>query len=129
MSTSLLARLLFLSKTFVLCLLLVPFGVASDHWDYQETHADARDFVAGGMLHVRLSVGDLSIRRGETNQIHLRYTVKSRRESNVKDAHVDFNVHGNDASLDFHAHGSNTSIEVELEIPQNTNLDVHQKVG
>lgn len=123
------SRLTLLHKTILVSLLLVPFAAASDHWDYHEDHADARDFVAGGMLHVRLSVGDLHIRRGDTNQIRLRYTVKARRESHVKDARVDFEIRGADASLEFHAHGSNTQFDVELEVPQNTNLDVHQKVG
>jgi hypothetical protein len=123
------ATLTALHKTVLICLLLAPFATATDHWDYQETHTDAHDFVAGGMLHVRLSVGGLHIRRSDTNQIHLRYTVKSRRESSVKEARVDFDVHGTDASLEFHAHGSNTAFDVELEVPQNTNLDIHQKVG
>jgi len=48
----------------------------------------------------------------------------------VKDAHVDFDVRENDASLEFHAPtGGNTQFDVELEVPQNTNLDVHEKVG
>ena len=86
-----------LHKTIVVCLLLAPFCTASDHWNYEETHSEARDFVAGGMVHVRLSVGDLHIQRGETNHIRLHYTVKSWRESHVKDAHVDIDVHGRDA--------------------------------
>src|SRR5260370_17414808 len=111
-------------------LLLVPFCFASDHWDYEETHTDARDFTAGGTLHVRLSVGDLRIRRGDSNKIHLRYTVKSRRERNVKDAKVDFDVHGNDARIEFRSPTSgNTQFDVELEVPPNTSLDVHEKVG
>jgi len=105
-------------------------GGSNHDWDYEETHSDARDFVAGGLLHVRLKVGDMHIRRGETNKISLRYTVKSRRESNLKDARVDFDVHGNDAMVEFHApYGSNTTFDVELEVPANTNLDVHNKVG
>jgi hypothetical protein len=119
-----------LRKVVLACLLLVPFCSASDHWDYQETHTDARDFTAGGTLHVRLSVGDLRIRRGDSNKIHLRYTVKSRRERNVKDAKVDFDVHGNDARIEFHSSASgNTQFDVELEVPPNTSLDVHEKVG
>jgi len=118
-----------LFKTLLLCLLLVPFAAASDHWNYEESHSDSRDFVSGGMLHVHLSVGDTQIRRSSTNQIHLHYTVKSKKESHVKDAHVDFEVHGNDATIEFHAPSSNTQFDVELEVPQNTNLDVHQKVG
>jgi hypothetical protein len=109
---------------------LVPFASAHDDWEYEESHTDVRDFVSGGTLHVRLSVGDLRITRGDSNKIHLRYTVKSRRESRVKNAHVDFDVRGNDANLQFHASsGGNTQFDVELEVPQNTNLDVHEKVG
>jgi hypothetical protein len=120
-----------LYKTVFLCIVLVPLSTASDHdWNYEETHTDARDFVAGGLLHVRLSVGGVHITHGDSNQIHLRYTVKSRRESHVKDAHVDFEIRGNDANLEFHAPmGGNTQFDVELEVPANTNLDVHEKVG
>ena len=119
-----------LHKTIVVCLLLAPFCTASDHWDYEETHSEARDFDAGGMVHVRLSVGDLHIRRGDSDKIRLHYTVKSWRESHVKDAHVDIDVHGRDANIEFHAPTSgNTQFDVELEVPQNTNLEVHEKVG
>ena len=60
----------------------------------------------------------------------MRYTVKSRRERNVKDAKVDFDVRGNDARIEFHSPTSgNTQFDVELEVPPNTNLDVHEKVG
>jgi hypothetical protein len=119
-----------LRKIVLACLLLVPFCSASDHWDYEETHTDARDFTAGGTLHVRLSVGELRISRGDSNKIHLRYTVKSRRERNVKDTKVDFDVQGNDARIEFHSPTSgNTQFDVELEVPPNTSLDVHEKVG
>jgi hypothetical protein len=122
-----------LHKTILICLLLVPFCAASDwnhDWDYEETHNDTREFVSGGMLHVRLSVGDLHIRRGDENKIRLSYTIKSGRERNVKESHVDFDVRGNDATIEFHAPSSNnTQFDVELEVPANTNLDVHDKVG
>jgi hypothetical protein len=120
-------------STLLFCLLLAPFCAASDHskdWDYEETHSDVRDFVAGGMLHVRLPVGDLRITRGGSNQIRLHYTVKSNRESKVKDSRVDFDIHGRDAEIDFHAPTiGNTQFDVEVEVPQNTNLDIHDKVG
>jgi hypothetical protein len=123
-------RLALLHSTIVSYLLLAPFCAASDHWSYEEAHSEVRDFVAGGMVHVRLSVGDLHIRRGESNQIRLHYTVKSWRESHVKDAHVDIDVHGRDADIEFHAPTSgNTQFDVELEVPQETNLEVHEKVG
>jgi len=126
-----LLRLTSLHRTFLVCLLLVPFCAATPNdWNYEETRSDARDFVTGGMLHVHMSVGDLHIRRGDGDKIHLRYTVKSRREKNVKDSHVDIDVRGNDATIEFHAaSGANTQFDVELEIPASTNLDVHQKVG
>jgi hypothetical protein len=119
-----------LHKTILVCLFLVPLAAASDHYDYEESHTDVRDFVTGGTLHVRLSVGDLRIMQGDSGKIQLRYTVKSRRESRLKGARVDFEIRGNEANLEFHAaSGGNTQFDVELEVPQNTNLDVHEKVG
>src|SRR5260370_35493930 len=90
-----------LHKTMVACLLLVPFCAASDPWNYEESHDEVRDFVAGGMLHVRLGVGDLHIKRSASNQIRLPYTVKSRRESRVKEAHVDIEIRGRYAHIEF----------------------------
>lgn len=116
----------------LLTLILTPLCLAHgfDDWNYEETHSDSREFASGGMLHVHLKVGDLHIRRGDSNKINLRYTVKSRREQNVKRSSVDFEVHGSDATLDFHAPtSSNTSFDVELEVPANTNIDTHMKVG
>ena len=117
---------------FCICLLafLSPSLSAADDWKYEETRRDSRDFVSGGSVHVRMGVGDLHIKRGDSNQIRLEYTVKSRRESGVQKARVDFDVHGKDASIEFHApSGGNTNFEVELEVPENSNLDVHEKVG
>ena len=123
-------RLAAVHKVVLVFLFLAPFCTASDHWDYEETHDQVRDFVAGGMVHVHLSVGDVRIVRGDSNKITLHYTVKSRRESHVKNAQVDFDIRGNDARIEFHASsGGNTQFDVELQVPQNTNLDVHEKVG
>ena len=123
-----------LQKTILVCLVLIPFCAAPlyahDDWNYEETRSDARDFVAGGLVHVRMGVGDMHIKRGDSNKITLHYTVKSRREKNVKEARVDFDVRGNDATIEFHSpSNSNTAFDVEIEVPQNTNLDVHNKVG
>jgi len=116
-------------KPVLFCFLLVPLCAASD-WRYEESHTDSREFVSGGYVHVRLNVGDLHIKRGDSARIRLEYTVKSHRESRVKDSHADFNVRGNDATVEFHAAGGgNTQFDVELEVPANTHLDVHQKVG
>ena len=118
-----------LHKALLLCLFLVPLCAAND-WRYEETHTDAREFVSGGYIHVRLSVGDLHIKRGDSTRIRLEYTVKSRLESHLKSVHVDFNIKGNDATVEFHAPTSgNTQFDVELEVPANTHLDIHQKVG
>src|SRR6516162_3399353 len=118
-----------LLSVVLFCFALAPICSASD-WDYEETQNDSREFVSGGYLHVRMSVGDVHIRRGDSTKIKLTYTVKSRREQNVKEARVDFDVHGNDATIEFHApSGGNTQFNVELEVPQTTNLDVHEKVG
>jgi DUF4097 and DUF4098 domain-containing protein YvlB len=116
-------------KVVLSCLFLVPLCAASD-WRYEETHTDVREFVSGGSVHLRLSVGDLHIRRGDSAKVRLDYTVKSSRESHVKQARVDFDIRGNDATVEFHAPtGGNTQFDVELEVPANTHLDIHQKVG
>lgn len=129
-----LSRLTLLHKTILVGLFLAPLAAAPlyahDDWKYEETRNDARDFVSGGSVHVRLSVGDVHVKRGDSAKIRLSYTVKSRHESNVKDSHVDFDIHGNDATIEFHApSGGNTQFDVELEVPANTNIDVHEKVG
>jgi hypothetical protein len=119
-------------KIVLLGLFIVPMCSASSasDWKYEETHNDARDFVSGGYIHVRLTVGDIHIKRGDSSRIKVQYTIKSRRERNVKDATLSFDVHGNNATIEFHApSGANTEFEVELEVPQNTNMDVHEKVG
>ncbi|HET9306605.1 MAG TPA: hypothetical protein VFO46_11300 [Candidatus Sulfotelmatobacter sp.] len=118
-----------IQRVVLLCLFLVPLSVADD-WKYEETHRDAREFVTGGFVHVRMSVGDMHIKRGDSTKIKLEYTVKSHREKNVKNATLEFEVKGNDATIEFHApSGGNTQFDVELEVPQNTNIDVHEKVG
>lgn len=116
-------------RALLLCLVLIPLCAASD-WRYQETHNDARDFVSGGYVHVRLNVGDLHIKRGDSTKIRLEYTVKSRHQENLKKTRVEFDIRGNDATLQFHVPtGANTQVEADLEVPANTHVDVHQKVG
>src|SRR5204863_5204040 len=85
-------------KLILVCLALVPLCAAKD-WNYEETRSDAREFAAGGFVHVRLSVGDLHIKRGNTDKISLHYTIKSRREKNIQEATVDFNVRDKDATI------------------------------
>jgi Putative adhesin len=125
-------RFTLLGRTLLLGLILAAGSAPSlcDDWNYQETHRDTRDFVPGGSVHVHMTVGSVRIRRGDLDKINLEYTVKSRREKNVKEARVDFEVHGKDATLEFHSSSNgNTNFDVTVEVPQNTNLDVHEKVG
>ena len=125
-------RFTLLGKTLLLGFILAALSVPllGDDWNYEATHRDTRDFVTGGSVHVHMTVGRVRIRRGDSDKINLEYTIKSRRERNVKDARVDFDVHGNDATLGFHSSSNgNTNFEVTIEVPQNTNLDVHEKVG
>jgi hypothetical protein len=129
-----LVRLNSIYKAVLVCLVAVSLSAlplrASDDWNYEDTRNDAREFAAGGFVHVRLSVGDMHIKRGDTNKISLHYTVKSRRERNVKEANVEFDIRGNNATIEFHAPtGGNTQFDVELEVPQTTNIEVHTKVG
>jgi hypothetical protein len=123
------ARMFPLHKIVLVTLLLAPFASASD-WDYQETHTESHDFAAGGTLHVRAHIGDLHITRGkDPGQIHLRYTIKSKHESALKNSKVEFEVHGRDARLEFNASRSGTQFDIELEVPESTSLEVHEKIG
>jgi hypothetical protein len=125
-------RLTLPGKTLLLGFILAAGSVPSlcDDWNYEETRSDTRDFVTAGSVHVHMTVGRVRIRRGDSDKINLEYTVKSRHEKNVREARVDFDVHGKDATLEFHSSsGGNTNFEVTIEVPQNTNLDVHEKVG
>jgi hypothetical protein len=133
MPRTILARPNYVRRVVLLGLLLAPFCTAqasNNDTDHEETRTDSRDFVPAGRLHVHMGVGDLHIKRGDSAKINLRYTIKSRHESNIKSARVDFEVNGNDATIAFHAPtGGNTQFDAELEVPVQTNLDLHNKVG
>jgi hypothetical protein len=116
-------------RVILLCVCLVPLASAND-WKYEDTRHDSREFVSGGSVHVRSTVGNLHIKRGDSNMIRLEYRVRSRSENSVKETTADIDVRGKDATIEFHSPSSgNTNIDVELEVPLNTNLDVHEKVG
>jgi hypothetical protein len=117
-------------KAIFVCLLLAPFCAASNRKDYQESHDEVRDFVDGGTVHIRLKVGDVRIVRGNSDKIRMHYTVKSDYEGRLKDTQLKFEVSGRDATIEFHSpYSGNTEIDVELEVPKNTNVNVHDKVG
>src|ERR1700688_1667007 len=116
-------------KTILRCLFLVPFLAApwwpANDWNYEETHSEAREFAPGGFVHVRLSVGDMHVRRGDSSKISVRYTIKSRHEKNLKEGHMEFDFHRSHATIEFHTPpGGNTQFDGELEVPEKTNLDV-----
>ena len=60
-------------RTLLFCCAVLMFAApalhAADDWRYEETRRDSRDFVSGGFIHVRMTVGDLHIKRGDSNQI------------------------------------------------------------
>jgi hypothetical protein len=116
-------------KAVLLIALLVPFATASH--DFEETHSEVHPFVSGGTLHIRLSVGEVRITKGaDQANLHLRYTICSNRESNLHETQVRLETRGNDSTLEFHSpYRGNTSIEVEIEVPDPTSLDVRVKVG
>jgi hypothetical protein len=117
------------SSAVLACLFCAPAAFASSD-QYQESHSVTQEFVSGGVLHARMSVGDMRITRSSSNQIHLNYTIKSNKESRLKECTVEFNVHGSEANLELRCPTtSNTQFDVELEVPGNTRLDVHEKVG
>jgi DUF4097 and DUF4098 domain-containing protein YvlB len=117
-------------KTIFVCMVLVPFCASSNLKNYEESHDAVRDFAPGGTVHLRLKVGDVHIVRGDNDKIRIHYTVKSEREGRLKDTHLDFDVNGRDATIEFHSpYMGNTAVDVELQVPQNTNVDVHDKVG
>jgi len=131
------SRLTLAHKALLLCALLLPLAAAplfaasnSDDWNYKETHNDSREFAPGGFVHVRMTVGDLHVKHGDTDKIRLTYTIKTHSERALKHATVEFDVHGQDATITFHSpYSGNTNFDVELEVPASTNLDVHEKVG
>lgn len=116
-------------KALFLVLLAVPFAVA--HEKYEITRSEVHPLLPGGTLQIRLGVGDLHIVKGSDAQnVHVRYTVRTKHESNLRDTQATYQPRNDGASIEFHAPFSgNTSIDVELEVPDPTSLEVHMKVG
>jgi hypothetical protein len=113
----------------LLILLSVPFAAAEQ--DFQEVHSEVHPVAASNSLHIQWRVGDLHIIKGtDPNNIHIRYTIRTTRESDLKKAKVEFQTHAN--SVDIEADSSfrgSTSIDADIEVPDPMSLDVHLKVG
>jgi hypothetical protein len=116
-------------KAFFLILLAVPFAAARQ--DYEATHTEVHPMTAGSTLRLQLSVGDVHIVKGSDAQnLHLRYTVRTNRESNLRDVTSTFRTQSDGGTIVFHEpFRGKTSIDVELEVPDPTTLEVHLKVG
>jgi hypothetical protein len=116
-------------KIVLFIALLVPFANASQN--FEETHSEVHPLVGGGVLHIRLNVGELHIIRGaDKANLHIRYTIHSNRESSLHNTRANFEVRGSDGALEFYSpYGGNTSIDAEIEVPDLTSLDVRAKVG
>lgn len=116
-------------KALLLILLAVPFAAARQA--YEGTHTEVHPLMPGGILRIQLGVGDVHIVRGSDSQnVKLRYTVRTNRESNLREVTANFQAQRNGASLEFRApYRGNTSIDVELEVPDPIALDVNLKVG
>lgn len=116
-------------KALLLILLAVPFAAARQA--YEAAHSEVHPLLLGGTLRIQLTVGDLHIFKGSDPQnMHGRYTVHTNRGSDLRDTRVNFQAQRDGATLEFHAPiRGNTSIDVELEVPDPTALDVHLKVG
>ena len=116
-------------KVLLLILLAVPFAAARQA--YEATHSEVHPLLPGGTLRIQLLVGDLHIVKGSDQQnVHLSYTVRTNRESNLRDSQATFQKQSDGATIEFHSsYRGNTSIDVELEVPDPTALEVHLKVG
>ena len=116
-------------KALLLILLAVPFAAARQ--DYEVTHTEVHPLAVGGTLRIHLSVGDLHIVKGSDAQnVHVHYTIRTSHESNLRDATSTFRAQSDGATIEFNApFRGNTSIDVELEVPDPTALEVHLKVG
>ena len=118
-----------LRNVVLVILMAVPFAAAEK--DFQETHSEIHPVGSLSNLRIQWKVGDLRILKGtDPNNIHIRYTVRTSRESDLQNAKVEFGTH--ESILTITADSSyrhETSIDADIEIPDPMTLDVHLKVG
>jgi len=118
-----------LRNALLLLVLAAPFAAA--HERYAETHSEVHPLASGGTLRLDVAVGDLHIVKGSDAQnLHMQYTIRASQESGLRDTKVSFRAESDGASIEVHTpFRGNTSVDIELEIPDPTALDVHLKVG
>jgi len=113
----------------LLILMAVPFTVAKQ--GFRETHSEIYPIGSSKSLHIQWKVGDIRILKGaDSNNIHVHYTIRSKRESDLQNVKIEFRTNGSAMTIEADsAFRGNTSIDAEIEVPDPMTLDVHLKVG
>ena len=100
------------------------------------TGTETRPFASGGTLQLSVPVGKISVHPTAGNRIQLQYTVHPDKDgpaAPVGDMSLDFQVQGSHATIRFidqqEHHQKEPSVDVVLEIPSHTNLDLQIGVG
>jgi hypothetical protein len=116
-------------KIVLLLLMAAPFAAAYD--EFTETHSEIHSVGALSSLHIQWKVGELRILKGsDPKNIHIRYTVRSKRESDLQKAKVEFGFRENTMTITADSsYRGNTNIDADIEIPDPMTLEVHLKVG
>lgn len=98
--------------------------------------AESRSFAPGGSVHFSVPVGTITIHPSAQNRIQLQYSVhpdKNGPAAPVNDLSLDFQVHDGTATIRFvdpqEHHQKEPSVDVVLELPAHTNLDLEIGVG
>jgi len=102
-----------------------------------QSGTETRAFAPGGTLKLSLPVGSVDIRPGQDTKIVLHYFVRPPHhifsDSGSRLVDLDFQVHGSDATvqLSYPDKGGNDhpSVDVILEVPARTSLDIELGVG
>jgi hypothetical protein len=113
----------------LLILLAVPFAVAEQ--DFRETHSEIYPIGSAKSLHIQWRVGEIRILKGaDSNNIHVHYTIRSKRESDLQNAKIEFRTNGSAMTIEADSpFRGNTSMDAEIEVPDPMTLNVHLKVG
>jgi hypothetical protein len=119
-------------RSLLLSALLVTVAAAA----LPATGSETRPFASGGTLQLSVPVGKMTIHPGTQNQIRLQYTVhpdKNGPAAAVNDMALKFDVRDGHASIRFMDQEKHRqkepSVDVILEVPARTNLDLQIGVG
>lgn len=120
-------------RVCILGLLLASFAAAV----VPQTGFATKTFDPGGRLKVRLPVGTITVQSGQRNKIAVHYFVRPNKHATrvpqVTPVRLDFQVHGKNATIQFSEPDKDgkddPSIDVVVEVPTRTNLDLGLGVG